>query len=93
MASVVREFAAQMEAKLRANNHKRNWRLSSLGYLRARLSQELAELDEALADGDPYLILDEAVDVANFAMFIGDVAMQRRHGNTAKKTGKGEGSA
>ncbi len=78
------EFAAQMEAKLRANDHKRNWRLCTLGYLRARLSQELAELDEALADGDPYLVLDEAVDVANFAMFIADVAITRKGTGSTK---------
>ncbi|MGE5593064.1 MAG: hypothetical protein ACM3X3_05225 [Betaproteobacteria bacterium] len=81
VASVVREFAASMETKLRANCHKRNWRTCNLGYLRARLSEELAELDEALADGDPYLVLGEAVDVANFAMFIADVAMQNRKGH------------
>lgn len=84
MASVVREFAASMEAKLRANNHKRHWRLCSLGYLRARLSQELAELDEALADGDPYLVLGEAADVANFCMMIADVAMTRKRRESAE---------
>lgn len=71
------EFAAYMEHKLRLNDHKPNWRTCSLGYLRERLSQELAELDEALAAGDPHLIYDECADVANFAMMIADTAVTR----------------
>lgn len=74
---VVREFAAGMEAKLRMNDHKPHWRTCSLEYLRARLSQEVAELDGALEDGDPRLVRGEAVDVANFAMMLADVAAMR----------------
>ncbi len=75
---VVREFAAGMEAKLRMNDHKPHWGTCSLECLRARLGQEVAELDGALEEGDPRLIRGEAVDVANFAMMIADVAAQRK---------------
>lgn len=75
---VLAEFAACMEHKLRLNNHKPNWRTCSVDYLRERLDQELAELDEALEAGDPHLIYDECADVANFAMMIADTAMSGR---------------
>lgn len=66
------EFAAYMEYKLRMNDHKPHWRTCCLGYLRDRLGQELAELDEALTVGDPHCIYEECADVANLAMMIAD---------------------
>ncbi|MGE5572976.1 MAG: hypothetical protein ACM3ZU_08170 [Bacteroidota bacterium] len=72
------EFAVYMEHKLRRNDHKPDWRTCSLAYLRGRLNQELAELDEAVQSGDPYRIYDECADVANFAMMIADRAKSNR---------------
>lgn len=83
----VREFADRMEAKLRANDHKPDWRQQRFSYLLARLGQEVAELEEALRAvaeasaanrtlaetfGLCEAVADEAADVANFAMMIAD---------------------
>jgi len=73
----VAAFAVQMELKLRENDHKPHWRESSLSYLIARLREECGELiDAALYEegSTPDHITKEAADVANFAMFIADVA-------------------
>lgn len=83
----VAKFATYMEHKLRLNDHKPNWRTCSLGYLRQRLDQELAELNDALKCGDPRAVYDECADVANFAMMIADLAISRR------RSGTGEGSS
>lgn len=69
----VEAFADAMEAKLRANDHKRGWRECNLQYLSMRLTQEREELRQAIErDATPQEILDEAADVANFAMMIAD---------------------
>jgi NTP pyrophosphatase (non-canonical NTP hydrolase) len=73
----VARFAELMEQKLRANDHKGHWRGSSLSYLIARLREECGELIDAVLyeeDSTPGHITEEAADVANFAMFIADVA-------------------
>lgn len=61
-------FSLEMERKLKANDHKGGWRDCSMDYLFRRLREEMDEL--ALAEGDD--IIDEAADVANFAMMIAD---------------------
>lgn len=73
----VARFAELMEQKLRGNDHKGHWRGASLSYLIARLREECGELIDAVLyeeDSTPGHITEEAVDVANFAMFIADVA-------------------
>lgn len=74
----VAAFAVQMELKLRENDHKPHWRESTLDYLEGRLQEEvdelIAELSYAFFDGDSHNVVMEAADVANFAMFIADVA-------------------
>lgn len=73
----VARFAELMEQKLRANDHKGHWLGSSLSYLIARLREECGELIDAVLyeeDSTPGHITEEAADVANFAMFIADVA-------------------
>ena len=70
----VARFAELMEQKLADNDHKPHWRESlstSEAYL--RLMQESTELLGALLQGDPDAIVDEAIDIANFAMMIADL--------------------
>lgn len=67
-------FADAMERKLRDNDHKRHWRGMTMQYLSMRLTQERKELYAAIASGDAAKVLDEAADVANFAMMVADLA-------------------
>jgi len=62
-----------MEAKLRANDWKGGWRGMSHHELLGLLDLEFEELTEAIAAGSAEGIIDEAVDVANFAMMIADI--------------------
>ena len=78
-------FALQMEMKLRKNDHKGGWQDDSLRALLRRLKDELGELhweliDRAHAGHDLNieLVIDEATDVANFAMMIADNAQSGR---------------
>lgn len=69
----------RMEAKILKNKYKGFWRQAEIGYLVRRLHQEVLELSEALGtEGD---VIDECVDVANFAMMLADVWRQT-HGET-----------
>ena len=70
-------FAARMSAKLRQNEHKGSWDNCNYDYLLNRLRQETEELAEAIAGGTATDVIDEAADVANFAMMIADVARKR----------------
>lgn len=67
-------FADAMERKLRANDWKGHWRSCRMQYLSMRLTQERKELYAAIASGDAAKVLDEAADIANFAMMVADVA-------------------
>lgn len=75
------EFAAEMERKLLANDHKSHWLDLSLRRLFVYLRRELVELTDAVAQlrdhryrSRQYLakVREEAADVANFAMMIAD---------------------
>jgi len=65
-------FAEHMEGQLRENDHKGvdGWKTMSLKWLMHRLRQEINELERAIA-GEKNVI-EEAADVANFAMMIAD---------------------
>lgn len=65
-------FADAMERKLRENDHKRHWLTLGMQTLSMRLTQEREELRSAVASGSASVTLDEAADVANFAMMIAD---------------------
>lgn len=79
-------FAGRMERKLAANDHKGHWDNCDFGYLSRRLHQEAKELSRALQRLKSYAgtypvaektvqgVIDEAADVANFAMMIADQA-------------------
>lgn len=71
----VAQFAALMERKLKANDHKDHWSDSGMSYLLKRLREELVELERILlAQSVPTTeeVAGEAADVANFAMMIAD---------------------
>jgi len=70
-------FAGMMEKKLRANDHKGGWHNCKNDYLFKRIREEITELADAILyeDGD---VIDEAVDVANFAMMIADNFRRRQ---------------
>lgn len=69
----VRWFAEQMEKKLKANDHKGGWTKDMLPYLGRRFGEEVNEFVEAMASGDESATINEAADVANFAMMIADL--------------------
>jgi NTP pyrophosphatase (non-canonical NTP hydrolase) len=74
----VKWFAEQMELKLRKNDHKGGWENDDMENLSWRLHDELTELGLAIRKElytDNYDdIIEEAADVANFAMMIADLA-------------------
>lgn len=75
----VQWFSRRMELKLRANDHKPHWSGMHTDYLIHRLFQEADELWMALQYGESAEnIVQEAADVANFAMMIADVVGMRR---------------
>lgn len=73
-------FAEQMEQKLQANDHKPDWERvdrDELDWLFIRLLEEALELHKAAlyAGQGPWTkkdVVEEAADVANFAMMIAD---------------------
>lgn len=81
----VQWFSCEMEAVLRANDHKGGWHGEDAGWLVERLREEVDELAKALdahraelASRERYVaktatVIREAADVANFAMMIADV--------------------
>lgn len=67
-------FAKAMELKLQANDHK-SYQEAHVLDLFVGLYGEVCELREAITNGEPPArILDEAVDVANYAMMLFDEA-------------------
>ena len=89
----VLKFAAVMEEKLIANDHKGGWGECSLDWLLNRLRQETGELAREVevlkATLDPKAVervLREAADVANFAMMVSDNAQAYLEYMTRGKT-------
>lgn len=68
----VRWFAEQMERKLKLNDHKLGWKSCRMEYLTKRLGDECGELRRAVVKNEDARVIDEAADVANFAMMIAD---------------------
>jgi len=69
-----------MEKKLRKNDHLGGWVNYSDEWMMMRMHQEIEELKEALATGDPDAIIDECGDVSNFAHMIADNKRRTRDG-------------
>jgi hypothetical protein len=72
MRGEVLKFAVEMEKKLDKNEHKGAWEETSSWWLMRRLVDEVEELREQLRIGGPMEVVEEAADVANFAMMIAD---------------------
>jgi NTP pyrophosphatase (non-canonical NTP hydrolase) len=73
-------FTAQMELKLRENDYKGGWAKCEHHWLLDRLKQEVVELEKALDQVDNQNVINEAADVANFALMIADLA-GKQYGN------------
>jgi len=69
----LRQFAEHMERKLTKRDAYGGWRHLPLPYLKEKLKNEINELLVALEYESPGEVMDEAVDCANFCMFIWDV--------------------
>ena len=77
-ASVI-AFAHRMELVLRKNDWKGGWTGMRPRMIVNRMWDELRELNACLRDGcSPEETAREAVDIANFAMFLCDVLESRR---------------
>lgn len=70
----VDEFNTAMLEKLAQNLHKESYLTQSPVELLALLEQEVRELREEIEkDGEPFAVVMEAADVANFAMMVAAV--------------------
>lgn len=87
-------FAKQMEAKLKENDHKTGWSQIPCFRLLCRLREETMELsDQLLMNNMNYhrppedldMIIQEAADVANFAMMIADNCRARKTAEEARR--------
>ena len=66
---LVRWWAQQMERVLRENNDKRGWQSMPNWEIYRRMTEEFSEITQAMAGYHGNLI-DELVDLANFAAFM-----------------------
>lgn len=80
-------FTECMREKLIENMHKGRWGNCSKQYLMTRLAQEKKELSAALKTEDAEAIVQEAADIANFAMMIADNFgnLKQKHSNHGKE--------
>lgn len=69
----VHEFAKVMETKLRKRDGYGGWRHLPLSYVMEKLKAEMRELEIAVQYESPQEVMNEAADLANFAMFIFDI--------------------
>lgn len=73
----IRRFVDAMKYKLRKNAHKGRWESYDHDKALALLEKEVDELREALREGNMVEIMLEAADVANFAMMIAVMSIER----------------
>lgn len=74
----IRRFVEAMVYKLKLNAHKGMWDGYSENKAIGLLCDEVAELDEAVEDGNMVEVMLEAADVANFAMIVSAIAIGGR---------------
>jgi len=72
-----RRFTDAMAYKMVLNKHKGRWEDVNLEEMLKRLKDEVDELEEAIGTKNMVEILLEAADVANFAMIVASVAIER----------------
>jgi hypothetical protein len=80
-------FSKEMEAKLEANSHKRGWDDIDLDYALQRMREEVEELAPHIDNWDyrssqAKAIVEEAADVANFAMMLAYTVDSWREANS-----------
>lgn len=73
----IRRFLDAMVFKLGKNAHKGRWAEKTIPETIARLDAERKELLEAIVRGNMVEILLEAADVANFALIVAAIALER----------------
>lgn len=73
----IRRFLDAMIYKLRLNAHKGRWENDGVEDRLPKLLEEFEELKEAVEGGNMIETLLEAADVANFAMIIAAIAVER----------------
>ena len=80
-------FSRQMKRKMEENSYKGGWGDDSFKGLLESLVEEIEELRGALINGNKQDIIDEAADVANYAMMIADNRRKQHeaHSQTYKK--------
>ena len=66
-------FANVMEARLRENASRGDWRALNFYYLIACLASNLGQLVRAFQVSKPEVVLRSAADMANYAMMIADL--------------------
>jgi len=71
-------FAGRMEKKLKKNDHKGGWSEDMLPYLGKRFGEEVNEFIDAMYSNNAEGTINEAADVANFAMMIADILAKRK---------------
>lgn len=80
LREALKTFAQSMEIELRKNEFRGNWGEHDPEEMMAKLWDEVYDLDDQVeaymnGNGDKDKILKEAVDVANYAMFVADIVM------------------
>ena len=83
VGKTINRFSRRMQLKMEKRDDKNpdGWRVVPLSFMYRRLSEEVGELAEALISSATYVqIVDEAVDVANCAMMLADIADRNREG-------------
>lgn len=76
-ADIKRIFDA-MIFKLHRNRHKGRWRDIDLEMGMSKLVGECVELEEAIKNGNTLEIVAEAADVANWALILCNIALDRK---------------
>ena len=66
-------FANVMEARLRENANRGDWRALNFYYLIACLASNIGQLVRAFQVSKPEVVLRSAADTANYAMMIADL--------------------
>jgi hypothetical protein len=72
-----RRFVDAMKYKMRRNAHKGRWEDIGLIEALTLLNKEVEELRVAIIEGNMVEILLEAADVANFAMIVSAIAIDK----------------
>jgi len=74
----IKQFANQMEFKLKRNDYKGGWDECDIHFLLKFLKREVAELEKSISFGNKSDVIKEAADVANFAMMIADISREEK---------------